>query len=312
MRDGISQRSVVIGGRLTGMQRSTLSRLAEWISIRRGRIILHLILFTALLIFLLPIIWTISASFKGRMELFQTLPSLFPHRPTLDNYVYVWTRVKHFPTYFANSVVVTGIAVTLTVLLSSLAGYAFGRLRFKGRDLIYYSLVLQVFIPRAGGLMALYEVMQFFGLRNSLPGLALVFVGNVGVPIFIMRQTFFNLPSEFEDAAQIDGCNRWQTFWRVMAPMATSGMILVAIFSFIHVWGEFLVTLTMIDDQEKFTLALGIANLNLWTTSWQVDVEVLPYGTQAAGYLLAALPTLLVFVTLQKWFVRGMSEGLKF
>jgi multiple sugar transport system permease protein len=97
----------------------------------------------------------------------------------------------------------------------------------------------------------------------------------------------------------------------VIAPMGTAGMILVGIFTFLAVWGEFLVTLTMIDDSEKFTLAVGVANLSLGTTSWQ-DSEILPYGTTAAAYLLAALPAALVFITLQKWFVRGMSEGLKF
>lgn len=308
----MSHSDVVVHGPITGGRRSAIARTVVWIRHHRGRILLHTILFIALLIFLLPIVWTVSASLKGRTELFLPVPSLFPVQPTLDNYVYVLTRLKGFPGYFGNSVLVTGLAVTLTVLFSTLAGYAFARLKFRGRDLIYYTLVLQTFIPRAGGLMALYEVMQSLGLRDNLLGLALLFVGNIGVPIFIMRQTFFNLPGEFEDAAQIDGANRWQTFVRVMAPMATSGMILVATFAFIYIWGEFLITLTMIDDPDKFTLALGIANLNLNNASWQTDSEVLPYGTQAAAYLLAALPTLVVFIALQKWFVRGMAEGLKF
>lgn len=279
--------------------------------LRRGTLLIHAILWFALAFFVIPIIWSVSASLKGRGELFATYPTLFPHQPTLTNYVYAVTRIGPFPTYFLNSVIVTAGAVSLIVIASSLAGYAFGRLRFRGRDLIFYSLVVQLFLPRAGGLMALYEEMHLLGLRNSLPGLVLLFAGGLAVPIFIMRQTYFNIPGEFEDAAAIDGASRWQTFWNVIAPMGTAGMVLVAIFTFIEIWGEFLVTLTMIDDPDKFTLALGVANLQLGTTSW-VDAEIIPYGTEAAAYILTALPCVIVFILLQKWFVRGLTEGLKF
>lgn len=295
--------TVTLGRRRAGLA----YRLRQY----RGRVVLHTVLGLSLLVFLLPILWSISASFKGKEELFATVPSLFPHSPTLQNYDYVLKRIGEFPLYFANSVIVTCGTVATVVLCSSLAGYAFGRLRFRGRDLIFYTLVMQIFIPRAGGLMAMYELMHLLGLRNQLLGLVLLFSGGMAVPIFIMRQTFFNIPGEFEDAARIDGANRWQVFWKVIAPMGTAGMILVGIFTFINVWGEFLVTLTMIDDSEKFTLAVGVANLSLGTTSW-TDAEILPYGTTAAAYLLAALPAALVFIALQKWFVRGMSEGLKF
>ncbi|HEV8637748.1 MAG TPA: hypothetical protein VG370_26305 [Chloroflexota bacterium] len=97
----------------------------------------------------------------------------------------------------------------------------------------------------------------------------------------------------------------------MVAPMGTAGMVLVAIFTFIDVWGEYLFTLTMLDDPGKFTLALGVAYLSLSTTSW-VESEILPYGTQAAAYILASLPRAPVFVLLQRWFVRGLAEGLKF
>ncbi len=278
---------------------------------RIGTVLLHLVIWVALAFFVVPIIWSVSASLKGRSELFATYPTLFPHAPTLENYVYAVTRIGPFVEYFFNSVIVTAGSVALIVFAASLAGYAFGRLRFRGRDLIFYTLVVQLFVPRAGGLMALYEEMHLLGLRNSLPGLILLFAGGLAVPIFIMRQTFFNIPGEFEDAASIDGASRWQVFWNVIAPMGTAGMVLVAIFTFIEIWGEFLVTLTMIDDPDKFTLALGVANLQLGTTSW-VESEILPYGTEAAAYILAALPCVLVFIFLQRWFVRGLTEGLKF
>lgn len=279
--------------------------------VRRNAVLVHAVIWVALAFFVVPIIWTVSASLKGRTELFATYPTLFPHQPTVQNYVYAVTRIGPLPTYFLNSIIVTVGSVALIVVASSLAGYSLGRLKFRGRDLIFYTLIVQLFIPRAGGLMALYEEMHLLGLRNSLPGLVLLFAGGLAIPIFIMRQTFFNIPGEYEDAAAIDGANRWQIFWEIIAPMGTAGMVLVAIFTFIEIWGEFLVTLTMIDDPDKFTLALGVANLQLGTTSW-VDADIIPYGTEAAAYILAALPCVVVFILLQKWFVRGMSEGLKF
>jgi ABC-type glycerol-3-phosphate transport system permease component len=278
---------------------------------QRQRLLVHAGAWLSLIVFVLPIIWSISASFKNKAELFETIPGLFPREPTLANYHYTLQQIGNFPVYFLNSTIVTGGTVALTVFSASLAGYAFGRLRFRGRDLIFYSLVLQLFIPRAGSLMATYEVMYWLGLRNSLVGLILLFSGHVAVPVFIMRQTFFNVPGEFEDAALIDGCNRWQMFWRVIAPMGTAGMVLVAIFTFIDIWGEYLITLTMMDDPIRFTLAVGVANLNL-TTARFTEAEIIPYGAQAAAYLLAAAPCALVFVLLQRWFVRGLSEGLKF
>jgi multiple sugar transport system permease protein len=278
---------------------------------QRDRLLLHGGAWLSLIVFVLPIIWSISASFKNKAELFETVPGLFPRAPTLANYQYTLQKIGNFPIYFLNSTLVTVGAVALTVFSASLAGYAFGRLRFRGRDLIFYSLVLQLFIPRAGSLMATYEVMYWLGLRNSLVGLMLLFAGHVAVPVFIMRQTFFNIPGEFEDAAMIDGCNRWQMFWRVVAPMGTAGMVLVAIFTFIDIWGEYLITLTMMDDPIRFTLAVGVANLNLSTASF-TEGEIVPYGALAAAYLLAAAPCALVYVVLQRWFVRGLSEGLKF
>ena len=276
---------------------------------RRGRLLGRLATWLLLAIFLLPVVWALSSSFKSRLELYSELPSLFPAHPTLANYQYNFQRMPQFFLQFRNSIIVAVGAVIVQVFSASLAGYAFARMRFPGRDAIFYALVMLIFVPRAGGLMAQYEVMAFLGLRNSLVGLILAFSAGLAVPIFIMRQTFLNIPAAFEDAALIDGCNRWQAFWRVIAPMGTGGMIAVGLFEFIRVWGDFLFTLTMIDRRELFTLGIGIAMVYLESNN--LDGEFTTYGTQAAGYLLYAAPVILFYVALQKWFVRGLSEGLK-
>ena len=170
-------------------------------------------------------------------------------------------------------------------------------------------MVMLIFVPRAGGLIAQYELMSFLHLRNSLYGLILAFSAGIAVPCFIMRQTFLNIPSVFEEAAMIDGCNRWQAFWRIIAPMGTGGMVVVGLFEFIRVWGEFLFTYTMIDRKELYTLGVGI--VMTWADSNLLEGEFTTYGTQCAGYLLYAAPVIVFYIALQKWYIRGLTEGLK-
>ena len=297
----MSDGSIVVA-RHAGRERgTTASRTLAWVRTRRGKILLHAILFAALLIFLLPIIWTISASFKGKSELFQTLPTLFPVHPVIDNYIYVLTRIKRFPIFFANSVFVTTIGVSLIVLFSSLAGYAFGRIQFRGRDLIYYSLILQIFIPRAGGLMALYEVMRFLGLRNNLIGLGLLFAGGVGVPIFIMRQTFFNIPGEFEDAARIDGCSRMGAMWRIVLPLVRPGMAATGTLVAIEAWNDVLFALMITSSNEARTWPVGMKLL--------IGEFQLPWAQLTATAMMSVLPVLIAFALAGRKMVAGLTAG---
>ncbi len=276
---------------------------------RRAQVAQRLVMVVLMLVFLLPVIWAISSSFKTRVELYQELPGLIPMHPTLANYEFNFQRMPQFFLQFRNSLIVSTGAVVLQVFCASLAGYSFARLRFPGRDAIFYTMIMLIFIPRAGSLMAQYELMSFLHLRNSLIGLIIAFSAGLATPTFIMRQTFINIPGVFEDAALIDGCNRWQAFWRIMAPMGAGGMVVVALFEFIRVWGEFLFTLTMIDRRELFTLGIGI--VMMYTDSNNLEGEFTTYGTQCAGYLLYAAPVIIFYILLQRWFVRGLMEGLK-
>ena len=194
--------------------------------------------------------------------------------------------------------------------VATLAGYGFARLRFKGRDIVFFTMIMLIFVPRTGALIAQYEVMSFLHLRNSLIGLILAFSGISAVPIFIMRQSFLNLPIDFEDAARVDGCNRFQAFWYVMRPMATGAMVVVALLEFIRVWGEYLFTLTMIDDAQKYTLGIGL--VQQFASATIEFGEFTSYGGQSAAYIMGAAPAVIFFVALQRWFVRGLLAGLKF
>jgi len=281
----------------------------DWVWRRRGSIAVRVVLWLLLAYFLFPIIWTVSSSLKTRAELYQTTPSVITLQPTLENYFYALRKIVGFDTYYRNSLIVTLGAVVLQTAVATLGGYGFARLRFKGRDFVFYSMIMLIFVPRAGGLMAQYELMNFLGLRNSLVGLILLFSAGLAIPCFIMRQAFLNLPGDYEDAARVDGCNRFQAFWFVMLPMATGSAAVVALFEFIRVWGEYLVTLTMIDDRNFFTLGIGTAMTLIGTT---VEFgEFTSYGAQAAAYSMVVAPVAIFYLALQRWFVRGLMEGLK-
>src|SRR5215207_8748574 len=215
---------------------------------------------------LLPIVWALSASLKDRNELYMATPSLLPRNPTLANYFWMFSQsdMSRLPLNMWNSVKVTMGAVIIQSIVATMAGFAFARLQFRGRDLIFYLLILMMFIPRAGGLMALYELMDFLNLRNSHLGLMLLFPSAISVALFVMRQNFLGIPRELEEAAIIDGANTWQMFWYVDVPMVQGGIAVVAIWEFIYVWGEYLITLTLIDFPELETVSIAVTKLQGW------------------------------------------------
>jgi ABC-type glycerol-3-phosphate transport system permease component len=263
----------------------------------------------------MPILWTVAMSFKGIQELygFGTM-TFIPREPSLDNYKWMIEYLPDMPLYFKNSIIVTLGAVLVQTLCASLMGYAFARLEFRGRDLIFYTLIIAMFVPHAGGLMAQYELMHFLHLRNRLFGLVLLFASNLSVPIFIMRQNFLSMPREIEDAARIDGAGRFRLFFNIAVPFAASGMLVVAILCFVSVWGEYLTTLTMIDDQKLYTLGVGLAMFDTGGAElMQAEANVSGQGILSAGYLLGSIPAIIVYISMQKYFVKGMTEGaLKF
>lgn len=266
---------------------------------------------------LVPLVWMVSTSFKGRQEFYSATASLLPFHPTLVNYQYVLTQLGFLPIYLRNSFIVTFGAVAIVALLSSLAAYAFARMRFRGRDMIFLALVLSIFIPNVGGLMSLYELMSFLHLRNSLIGLILYFGSALPIPIFIMRQGFLAVPKELEESALVDGAGWLRVFWSISLPIAFNALVLVMILTFVGVWGDFLVTFILVDQDAKMTISVGAQK-----------ALVMPYATSitpgfaglfateagnAAVLLLASAPVVLVYLVLQRWFMAGLTEGaLKF
>ena len=276
-----------------------------------GNLFINVSLILISLICLLPFIWSVSSSLKGRDELFQLHPTLFPRHPTLGNYQWIMTRrdMSAIPLNMWNSVKVAMFAVVIQTTLSTMAGYAFARLEFRGRDMLFYTLIMLMFIPKAGGLMALYELMDFLGLRNSHIGLALLFASGMSTAIFIMRQNFLAVPHELEESAVLDGANTWQVFFKIAVPMARGGMVVVALFEFLYAWGEYLITLTMIDYPELQTLSVAVSKISGWAALF-TSSAFSTYGSEAAAHVVAMVPVIIVFILMQKWFIRGLTEGI--
>jgi ABC-type glycerol-3-phosphate transport system permease component len=280
-------------------------------NLRPGALFVNISLILISLACLLPVVWTVSASLKTREELYMATPALIPREPTLANYAWMLSQadMSRLPLNMWNSVKVTVGAVVIQSVIATMAGFAFARLDFRGRDLIFYLLILMMFIPRAGGLMALYELMSALHLRNSHLGLMLLFPSAISVALFVMRQNFLGIPRELEEAATMDGANTWQLFWRVDAPMVKGGIAVVAIWEFIYVWGEYLTTLTLIDFPELETVSIAVTKLQGWGAHFTSSI-LAGYGAESAAYVMAMAPVILVFILLQKWFVRGLTEGI--
>jgi ABC-type glycerol-3-phosphate transport system permease component len=281
--------------------------------VRRSDLLMHLIMVVVLFIIFLPLIWMISTSFKGRLEFATNPAGLIPWDFSLVNYRYMFSSIELLPVYMRNSFILAFGTAAIQVFVSSLAGYAFARMRFRGRDLIFAAMLISIFIPKTGGLMALYELMAFLHLRNSLFGLTLLFASTVPVSIFIMRQTFLAIPKEIEEAALVDGAGWFTVFWRIALPLASGGMVIVATLAVITSWSDYLITYTMIDRDDQMTISVGIQKL--LASSYETSLaprfrnQLAGEAADAAMLLFATLPVIIFYAVLQRWFMKGLIEG---
>jgi len=299
---------------ITGQETYTHRRsLQAWV--RRSDLFVHLLMVFVIFIVLLPILWMVSTAFKDAEEFFTNSAALIPRSLSLVNFQYMFTAIQELPTYMQNSFILAiGVSV-IQVFTASLAGYAFARMNFRGRDLIFIAIVVSMFVPKSGGLMALYELMTFLKLRNSLFGLILLFSAGLPIPIFIMRQAFLAIPKEIEESALIDGATWFQLFWRISLPLVSSAMVVIATLAFVGVWSDYLVTFTMIDRDTQLTVSVGIQKV--LTGSYETATATLPKlrgqfaneAADAAMLLFSALPVIVVYALLQRWFMKGLTDG---
>ncbi len=264
-----------------------------------SKAILYAILVLSSIFFLTPFIYTLLNSFKTDQEIFQVPQSFFPELFVLDNYRGILEG--HFIQYFVNSTIITVVGVIMVAFLSSLAGYAFARLPFRGRDILMIALLLVITLPLAIFLIPIYLMEFKFGILNTKLGLILPNIA-AGLPfaIFIMRAGFVSIPKEMEESAEMDGCGIFQTWWRIMLPMAKNGLIIVIIHAFYTIWGEYTFAKTLATDQEAMPLTVGL-------TLFKGEAWAL--GILAAVIVLSMLPPILIFIFFQKHIVEGIAAG---
>jgi multiple sugar transport system permease protein len=231
-------------------------------------------------------------------------PRLWPDAPTLDNYVRA-VRLEDFALYFGNSLFVAVTTTALTVLVSSLMAYAFARMRFRGRESLFYLVLTGMMVPPVMLIIPQFLVARDLGLLNDFWGLILVYVTmNLAMQTFLLRGFFEDVPRELEESVRIDGGGHWTIYARVVMPLSRPGLAVVAIFTFLYAWDEFPWAHVAMQEASKRTLPVAIALFqNQHLTQW---------GMVFAASILALVPVVTVFAIFQRQFVEGISTaGLK-
>jgi len=264
-------------------------------------IIQYLLITLGSIVMVMPFLWMISTSLKESSYILEFPIRLIPENPTLDNFDQAWTS-NNFQLYFKNSLFVALISVVLVVLFSAMMAYAFARLTFPGKELIFYTILIVLMVPNMVGIIPQFLLAKAFGLRNSLWGLVVFYVaGSVPFNTFLLRGFFETLPKELDDAVLIDGGGYFTIFFRMILPLSKPALATVSIFSFLGFWDEFVLALTFIDDISKRTLPIAIA-----TFQGQHGTE---WGLVFAASLIAAVPVIIVYVSLQRYFIGGITTG---
>jgi len=268
----------------------------------RGRLVYGIpyVVFTGALaiIFLYPLVWTAVSSFSPQAGSGQTDGWGFGNYVSLANFqAGIWV-------YLGNSLFVSLLTVVLTLVTSFLGGYAFARFSFPGKNLLFLMVLAILMVPYATLLIPLYVILNAIGLNNSLVGVALVLtMFQLPFSMFMMRISFESIPREMEEAALVDGCNSFSALWRVLLPAVKAGLITVGLFAFLTAWNDFIAPLILINDTNRMTLPLAVANLR-----GQV-MGVIDYGATEAGVVVLALPCVVLFLVLQRHYVRGFMSG---
>ena len=268
--------------------------------------VLYLVVIMACLFFILPVVWTVISSLKPEADIQSYPPAWIPRELTLSNYRTVLTKFPYF-TWMANSLIVA-VAGTLGILIAStMAAYAMARFRFRGRRLLYQTIIVMLLVPMQAYVIPLYLMAGKMDLLNTLQGLILPSVANV-TSIFILHAFFRELPMELEEAARIDGAGEFRIFWQIMLPLSGPALSTVTILTFIANWNAFL--WPMIAVRQDIMKTLPVAISQYWGSVNQN--ASFQYGTALAACSMAVLPTLVVYFALQRYFVAGIaSSGIK-
>ncbi len=271
---------------------------------RVGHVTFVLVSLLLAIFFLMPIIWSFANSFKPAAEALANPVALFSKAFSLENYRRLENVGAGWYVYAGNSVLIALGTIALTVGVSVPAGYGFSKFRFPGQSLIFVVVMATMMIPFQSILTPLFLILKFLGLQNNLLGLVLVYTTfQLPFSIFMMRNAFDAIPGALIEAARIDGASQWTLMRRIMMPLALPGVATVAMFAFLNSWNEFLAALIFLSDQNKFTLPIMLVNVSSGIYG------IIDWGALQAGITVTMVPCILLFLTLQRYYVRGLTAG---
>jgi len=250
-----------------------------------------------------PFAWILLTSLKGPADaIFSVPPQLLPNDPTLDNYARVLDQLP-IPTFFLNSIVATTATTVLSTLVASLAAYPLAKLRFRGRDPIFYLLLATLIIPvQLTYIPSFVLAVRVFDYYDTLPSIILPNLASA-FNIFLLRQAFRAVPNDLIDAARVDGAREIRIWWQIMLPLVRPTLAAVAIFTFVVSWNDFLWPSLMLHDRDTMTLPVGLAALQGFFAN--------DFRAIAAGVAMTVLPILIFFVALQRQFIKGLGGAVK-
>ncbi|MCJ8007813.1 carbohydrate ABC transporter permease [Lederbergia wuyishanensis] len=247
-----------------------------------------------------PLLWMLSSSFKDSSAITSVPPELIPKNPTLDAYKRIF-KVGGLGRWFLNSTIIAAVSTVINVFFASLAGYAFSKLRFPGRNAIFWVLLASIMIPGQVTLIPLYIlVVDTFQMENTYAGIIVPGMVSVG-SIFLMRQFMTSLPSSLIDAGRIDACSEFGIFWKIILPISKPGLAVLGIFTFVAHWNNFFWPFLVTNTNSMRTLQVGL-------TSFRFE-NLQDYGAMMAGAVCSAVPMIIVFLALQKYFLQGITIG---
>ncbi len=262
--------------------------------------LIHIFLLMVSVSCVFPLVWMISSSLKTQETIFKDM-SLIPKQFHFENYYYAWIQ-GGFGRNFLNSIFYTTAVVLGIIVIASMAAYAFSRLKFPGRNLIFYVFMAAMMIPIPGSFVPLYVLLNKLHLRNTAFGYILCMI-NVGLStsIFLLKTFFDKMPKELEDAARIDGCSKMGIWWHVALPLAKPVLAVVVVFNALNVWNEYVLALILFDSKPLMPLQVALMTFQ--------GEFITRYPLLMAGLTITALPIILVYLLMQKYIVKGVTQG---
>jgi len=263
-------------------------------------LVIHVLLITVAVTCIFPLLWMVGSALKTQQTVFSDM-SIIPRHPVWSNFYHAWTK-GGFGIYFLNSAIYTVTVVFGIVIVSSLAAFAFSRLQFPGKNIIFYMFLAAMMIPLPGSFVPLYVLMTKLHLVNTRIGYILCMI-NVGLSfsIYLLKTFFDRMPPALEDAARIDGCSKLGIWWNVALPLAKPAIAVIIIFNSLNVWNEYILATLILSSKSLMPLQRGLMIFQ--------GTHITQYPLLMAGMTISALPIILVYLVMQKHIIKGITAG---